>query len=767
MNKQITPWRAVNDYGIGWLASRFAYEMQVRSGIQALRFPQRPWSENELARWIAPKVPSEPEEYARHWREHRPPFFFQPSNRQVFAERLGIILEQASYESADQSESNASKSADQSGSKDSTSTSLQSLTRYASQIAHGIFSYFSSQTGDLGFPPDWHKNPFNGTRTSQSAHWSRIPMYSRPTGDLKFIWEPARFASAYTLSRTYWATEDESYPETFWQLIESWERQNPPNSGAHWKCGQETSLRIMAWCFALYAFADAEATTPDRLARLVGMIAAQADRVSSDHKYARLQRNNHAISEGVGLWTVGLLFPELRRAGQWRKEGREILTDEAMRQIADDGSYIQNSTNYHRLMLHDYIWAVRLGELFGDPLPDTILKRMECAVEFLYQMQDDETGKVPCYGPNDGALILPLNDCDYDDFRPVLAAGYFLTHRKRLYDHGPWDEDLLWLFGEQALEAPRQHVNRRSFEALDGGYYTLRGERSFAMTRCVTYPYRPAQADMLHFDLWWRGVNVACDPGSYLYFGDPPWNNGLIGTGVHNTISIDGQDQMARGPRFMWFDWSAAEMLSFESSLNGMLERFEGQHHGFERLSSAVIHRRALLRAGDDIWIVVDDILGNGSHTVEGQWLLQPGQHVLEEDHKRLRFRSASTIHDAEMSLYWNVWNVDNVSVDVSCGDESAAPRGWRSRYYGVLEPALSLRLAGSGSIPSRIVWVFVLGQQQEAQRLCFDRETIDVSLDGRQTLSVTLSAIGSAQLQSIKEACFYHHAGVEKLGVL
>lgn len=591
-------------------------------------------------------------------------------------------------------------------------------------------------------------------------------MYSRETGDLKFIWEPARFAAAYQLSRAYWATRDESYPETFWRLIESWERQNPPNSGANWKCGQETSLRIMAWCFALYAFADAEATTPDRLAGLVGMIAAQADRVSSDHKYARLQRNNHAISEGVGLWTVGLLFPELRRAGQWRKEGREILTGEAMRQIADDGSYIQNSTNYHRLMLHAYIWAVRLGELCGDPLPDTILSRMEGAVEFLYQMQDDETGEVPCYGPNDGALILPLNECDYDDFRPALAAGYFLTHRKRLYDRGPWDEDLLWLFGEEALEASRQRVNRRSFEALDGGYYTLRGEQSFAMTRCVTYPYRPAQADMLHLDLWWRGVNVACDPGSYLYFGDPPWNNGLIGTGVHNTISIDGQDQMARGPRFMWFDWSAAEVLSFESSLNGMLERFEGQHHGFERLSSPVIHRRAVLRAADDIWIVVDDLLGNGSHTVEGHWLLQPGQHVLEEDHKRLRVRSSRTVHDGEMNLYWNVSNVDNVSVDVSCGDESAAPRGWRSRYYGALEPALSLRLAGRGSIPSRIVWVFMLGQQG-AHQLTFDCETIEVSLDGRQTLSVTLSTIGSAQRQSIKEASFYHHAGVEKLGVL
>ena len=139
------------------------------------------------------------------------------------------------------------------------------------------------------------------------------------------------------------------------------------------------------------------------------MIAAQADRVARDHVYARLQRNNHAISEGVGLWTVGLLFPELRSAAEWRDQGRRILIEEAMRQIAGDGSYIQNSLNYHRLMLQDYIWAARLAEACDDALPGALLDRVERAVEFLYQTQDQESGRVPCYGNNDGALILPIN----------------------------------------------------------------------------------------------------------------------------------------------------------------------------------------------------------------------------------------------------------------------------------------------------------------------------------------------------------------------
>ncbi len=113
---------------------------------------------------------------------------------------------------------------------------------------------------------------------------------------------------------------------------------------------------------------------------------------------------------------------------------------------------------------------------------------------------------------------MPLNTCDYSDFRHVIAAGHYQTNRSRLYEAGPWEEDMLWLFGEESIKADMQQVERNSFAAREGGYYTLRGERAFAITRCTAYRYRPAQADMLHMDLWWRGVNVACDPGSYLYY---------------------------------------------------------------------------------------------------------------------------------------------------------------------------------------------------------------------------------------------------------
>lgn len=581
-------------------------------------------------------------------------------------------------------------------------------------------------------------------------------MHSSATGDLKFIWEPGRFAAAYKLARAYWATGCDAYSETFWQLVESWGQANPPNNGAHWKCGQETSLRIMAWCFALSAFGDSASTTPERVARLIGMIAAQADRVAGDHAYARLQRNNHAISEGVGLWTVGLVFPELRRAGEWREQGRRILIDEADRQIAGDGSYIQNSMNYHRLMIQDYLWAIRLGELCGDRLAESVYRKFEQAVEFLFQVQD-ESGEVPCYGPNDGALILPLNTCDYSDFRPVLTAANYLVNRCRLYENGPWDEDLLWTFGVEAVDAPLKQIERRSLAAREGGYYTMRGQRSYALTRCVSYSYRPAQADLLHLDLWWRGINVACDPGSYFYYAAAPWDNNLKGTDVHNTVTVDGEDQMTRGPRFMWFDWPSAEVLAYGRSPEGNLEKFEGQHNGYQRLKLPAIHRRGVVRGGDNIWVVIDDLLGKGGHSVAGHWLLRNGKHSIDTSLKRLQLE----LPGGDLQVYWGMWGFDDSDASVSCGDESSAPRGWRSRYYGLREPALSFKLTGQGSFPCRLAWVFIPGAKDH--QVAFHGDKVEASADG-QSLSVELSALSTPERVSIKSAILADGVSVETL---
>lgn len=159
------------------------------------------------------------------------------------------------------------------------------------------------------------------------------------------------------------------------------------------------------------------------------MLAEHAARIEANIAFACSQRNNHALSEAVGLYTVGTLFPEFARAGRWRQRGKRILEDQLRRQIFPDGAYIQHSMNYHRVMLHDCLWALRLAELNGDHFAEDVTELVERSIVFLHELQDEPSGRVPNYGANDGALVLPLNACDYLDYRPVIqAAGYQFHH---------------------------------------------------------------------------------------------------------------------------------------------------------------------------------------------------------------------------------------------------------------------------------------------------------------------------------------------------
>ena len=306
-----------------------------------------------------------------------------------------------------------------------------------------------------------------------------------------------------------------------------------------------------------------------------------------------------------------------------------------------------------------------------------------------------------------------------------------------MFDHGPWDEDLLWFFGPEAIEADKADVQQISHKATSGGYYVLRYKDAFALTRCTSYSNRPGQADMLSVDLWRHGKNVLIDPGTYLYYAEPPWDNGLVGTSVHNTVSIAGQDQMVRGPRFLWLEWTKSRVVDQRESPNRFLESFQGEHYGYSRLNPPVVHRRTIIRCYDSIWIVVDDLLGIGEQSFSLQWLLPfNGEYNFDQQKNNLKMNLSEDL----LSFYWYVSVIKKVTTSFSGGKDEEAPRGWYSRYYGVKEPALSFLLNGQGNFPCRLMSVFSLGHENIS--VSFQDKKIEVNFDMSNKLGITLSKL-------------------------
>ena len=642
---------------------RVYHAARMKTGLIRHQLPQKSWDELPLKQFLKDPDLAVPERLSEYRESNAPQFFFDSQSRLAFQPEF------AQWDSVG------------SGPLD-----------IAEDLERGVARFFSHERVEVGYPPQWHTDPFAGTSFPRDRHWSEIADFG--AGDIKLVWEINRFGFVFSLVRAYWRTGDEHFAEIFWQLIESWREANPPESGANWKCGQEVSLRVMAWCFGLNGFADSRFTTPARTAMLVQMLAISGRRIESNIGYALSQKNNHGLSEAAGLWTIGVLFPELNDATRWASYGRRLLERQARELIYRDGAFSQHSMNYHRVMLHVYVWSMQLGNVLRQPFSEELSTRIAAAGEFVYRMQDQFTGRVPCYGQDDGALILPLSNCDYRDYRPIVQATHYLATGERRLNNGPWDEDLLWLFSNtpaqantlaNAPNASLDHSVPQNLSAPEGGYWTLRSPEGFSMTRAGGFRHRPAQADLLHVDLWWRGENIAIDPGTYSYNAPAPWNNRLAHTAFHNTVTVDDQDQMDRAGRFLWLPWATGTSFGRKAVLQGDVACWNGEHDGYRRLPDPMTHRRGLVRLGSDHWLVVDSLQGQQVHRFRLHWLLMDAPH--ETDTKAMSLTLFTPAGDYSVAVASSA--TDSVFRVQRADPKSAI--GWRSAYYHSREPAISV----------------------------------------------------------------------------
>ncbi|GAB5404478.1 MAG: hypothetical protein Aurels2KO_27090 [Aureliella sp.] len=480
------------------------------------------------------------------------------------------------------------------------------------EALEGRYPFFSRWEGQLGWPPNFNLDPLNGHAWPTGKSWLDTARSGPPRDDIKLVWEASRFTLAFYLAREFARTGDERWAEAFWEMLDAWVEQNPVNESVAWACGQETAFRLFAILLAAFATLNSSAATEPRLSKLELLCWQFGKRIRANINYALSQENNHGISEAVGLWTVGLLFPEFRESKQWIMTGEKHLVGEVERQVYADGSFVQHSMSYHRVMLDDLCWYAALCQANGRRMDSLVMNRGRAATDWLSNIVDTRNGRVPNYGSNDGANVLPLSCSDYLDYRPTLQCSAQLFDVPVGLNRGEWDEKTLWMTGRFPIQAARQQDTH--WQARAGGYFLLNGPNSRSFVRATTYRDRPCQCDMLHLDLWYRGHNILRDAGSYFYYHkDKSVKDYFYSVRAHNTASIDGVEQMTKGPNFLWFHWPPGEA------------HFEGANRLCCRAKFSVgkkfEHRRTVDRVGD-CYTVADSIDTAEAFTVT--WRLAP-----------------------------------------------------------------------------------------------------------------------------------------------
>ncbi|SFG62736.1 alginate lyase family protein [Pedobacter insulae] len=547
----------VKNMGGRYVFFRTGFELRKRLGLLKKKFPVEPAFQSYYT--------------LDDWRSSAKPFFFESRESIKFEKRFSPEL-QSNYD----------------------------------RLKEFKYPFFSSLEYELGAKHDWVTNPDNGFKYDKDLHWLDVNDFDRNAGDIKFVWEPSRFSHLYTIIRYDYHSGQDSSEQVFAE-IESWLNGNNINQGPNFKCSQEISLRILNWTFALYYYKNSPSLTAERFDKIQHYIFWQTEHVYHNINFSRIAvRNNHAITETLLLYLVGLLYPKYPGAAKWKQKGKAWFEQEIAYQVYEDGTFLQFSMNYHRVVVQLLTWALKLSDLNGERFKNVVYERAKKSLTFLMNCMNAEDGWLPNYGNNDGALFFKLNDAHYRNYMPQLESLSYALNKG-------WEftkfEDALWYGLSNEVKADPIEMEKGSISFEQGGYYLYRPTtESLNFIRCGSHKDRPAQADNLHLDIWYGGKNILHDGGTYKYNSDERNLKYFMGTRSHNTVMLGDNDQMEKGSRFIWYHWSQCEQVSTQEADEFFL--FEGTIKAFQHLNKGIRHKRTIkIAKNEPRWEVTDVIL--------------------------------------------------------------------------------------------------------------------------------------------------------------
>ena len=420
----------------------------------------------------------------------------------------------------------------------------------ANKAIEGEIMGFSSLDLKYGKPINWQLNPLTGAATNKNDKWFLIPDFDKTRGDIKITWEVSRFTYFYSFLQAYIVTKDKKYYNAFASQLSNWLEQNRYSYGANYKCGQEATLRMINTLIVYSGFKSYKMTSNEDDENVKKIVKYSYKKVLSNYFYAyHCIRNNHTISETIGLMIGAWSESNKRRMKNAIRKLNKVISY----QFTDDGGYIQNSFNYQRfsLQLLGFIESnnTSINPHFTPENKDKIKK----SINLLYINQDEYSGLLPNYGANDGALIFPLSNSDFRDYRNTLNSLNYIFKSELLYSENSLLEELAWFSNLPSIKENSNHKKKGISVYKESGIYSF--SNSFYKIMIVNKPYktRPSHFDNLHLDLFVNGYNVFKDSGSYSYASDLGKKMRFVE--AHNTIKLDNKQPMGFKPPFLVFNW--------------------------------------------------------------------------------------------------------------------------------------------------------------------------------------------------------------------
>jgi hypothetical protein len=502
-------------------------------------------------------------------------------------------------------------------------------------VLEGVFE-LNGETHVFPGPIDWLRNP------SADREW-HIMLH--------------KFYYAVGLGLAWRDSGDERYAARWIELTTSWIEQTPPGFIA----SDVTGRRVQNWIYAFHLFVlEGGAALPSGF--LHAFLASLAEQVRYLCAHLAPERNHRTLAL-YAILLAGVVFPELRGAARWRRFALDELMLNIERDLLADGVQCEQSTDYHHIVLRNYLNARRLAAMNDIAVPARMDRLIQRALDFaLHACKPD--GVVPAF-----------SDGDARSHRDVLETGHALYGRA----------DLLYAASSGARGTPPA---RRVAAFPQAGYYVMRsgwGEHgeAYADARYLMYDCGPigrgnhGHLDANSFELAAFGRSLVVDPGRYTYdeSGNENWRRVFRGTAYHNTVTVDDLEQARyrlSGTRWR-IDGPEPERELRVFASRGACDLV----HGVVRSDEYdAVHERCIWFVHGEYWIVTDILRAPTPHRYDLRFHL--GAHALgachaEQDGDCIRIGSPGLLV-AQAHAPGTRVDIERAFVSPRYGEKDAAP---------------------------------------------------------------------------------------------
>lgn len=510
----------------------------------------------------------------------------------------------------------------------------EQIIREAEEIRHSQFRLLGYPRIDCGHTIDWHLDAVHGKRAPKKASYKLHYLDFAECGDSKVIWELNRHQHFITLAKAYRLTGNRRYVDELVRQKRNWQSENPYPIGINWASSLEVAFRSLSWIWTLYLLSGCP-NVPELRSEWLPDLALHGrhlERFLSSY----FSPNTHLLGEALALFFLGMLFPELVAAEQWKRFGWEILLRESQRQVGADGFHFEQSTHYHVYALDIFVHAAVLASVNGIPIPSHFKQAIEKMLDALFLLS--RHGPPPQLGDDDGGRLFDPRRNESEHMLDPLSTGAILFKRgdfKRLLPSVT--EETLWLLGEEGVRQwdalTEYKISQQSTALPNAGYYLLATPTAQLIADAGSLAAGRSghsHADALNICLQAHGRSLLIDPGTSEYVGAGPDRNLFRGTRMHNSVQIDGTDQAEIGNVFSWHTFPQTTVEHWVQAPT--CDLLAANHDGYCRLERPVMHRRWIVSLKNGAYLARDFLSGSGRHRVDIAWHfaqdLQPqGKH--------------------------------------------------------------------------------------------------------------------------------------------